>query len=426
MKMLNHKSLYRLPWSLSDNGISWLEVTTKCNLRCKGCYRDPLKDGHKTLQEIQEDLDVFKEKRVSDCMSIAGGDPLVHPQIVEIVGMISRMGWKPILNTNGIALNDEMLVQLKKAGVYGFTFHVDLSQNRPDAPQDARTEGDLNVVREKYARMLQKVGGISCSFNQTVTHRTLPQIKEVYKWATKNIDIVQSVVFILYREPGMSPHLESYVNGKKIEMPYSNTDWGEGSILKAQDAVNVIREFEPGYMPSAYLNGTCDPASFKWLLSVRMAQGNKTYGFVSPNFQKIVQNVTHYIKGKWLSYSSPKMGEAGRMVMVLFSLFDKQMRKIFFNYIRENLLSPWNFLKKVHFQGFMIIQPIDFLEDGRQNMCDGCPDITVHKGELYWSCRLEEIKEYGAFLSTYPKQKDCPKSANEIVVDKTKNQTLVQ
>ena len=424
--MLNHKSLYRLPWSLSDNGISWLEVTTKCNLRCKGCYRDPLKDGHKTLQEIQEDLDVFKAKRASDCMSIAGGDPLVHPQIVEIVSMIHKMGWKPILNTNGIALTDEMLVQLKKAGVYGFTFHVDLSQNRPDAPQDAHTEGDLNVVREKYARMLQKVGGISCSFNQTVTHKTLPQIKEVYKWASKNIDIVQSVVFILYREPGMSPHLESYVNGRKIEMPYSNTDWGEGSILKAQDAVNVIREFEPDYMPSAYLNGTCDPASFKWLLSVRMAQGNRTYGFVSPNFQKIVQNVSHYVKGKWLSYSSPKMGTTGRMVMVLFSIFDKQMRRTFFKYIRENLLSPWNFFKQVNLQGFMIIQPIDFLEDGRQNMCDGCPDITVHKGGLYWSCRLEEIKEYGAFLSTYPKQKDCHKSTNEVVLDKTKNQTLVQ
>jgi len=426
LKNLNHKSLYRLPWSLSDNGISWLEVTTKCNLRCKGCYRDPLKDGHKTLQEIQEDLDVFKEKRVSDCMSIAGGDPLVHPQIVEIVSMIYKMGWKPILNTNGIALTEELLVQLKKAGVYGFTFHIDLSQNRPDAPKDASTEGDLNVVREKYARMLQKIGGISCSFNQTVTHKTLPQLTEVYKWASKNIDIVQSVVFILYREPGMSPHLESYVNGQKIEMPYSNTDWGEGRILKAQDAVNVIRGFEPDYMPSAYLNGTCDPASFKWLLSVRMAQGDKTYGFVSPNFQKIIQNVSHYMKGKWLSYSSPKMGTAGRMVMILFSVIDKQMRKIFFKYIRENLLSPWNFFKQVNFQGFMIIQPIDFLEDGRQNMCDGCPDITVHKGELYWSCRLEEIKEYGAFLSTYPKQKVCQKSANDLVLDTIKNQTLVQ
>jgi hypothetical protein len=52
----------------------------------------------------------------------------------------------------------------------------------------------------------------------------------------------------------------------------------------------------------------------------------------------------------------------------------------------------------------MIIQPIDILPDGRANMCDGCPDMTVHDGELRWSCRLEEIKDYGCFLQACPKQ----------------------
>jgi hypothetical protein len=30
-------------------------------------------------------LEVFKKLRKSDCMSIAGGDPLVYPQIVDFV-----------------------------------------------------------------------------------------------------------------------------------------------------------------------------------------------------------------------------------------------------------------------------------------------------------------------------------------------------
>ena len=33
---LTPQKYYRLPWSLTDNGISWLEVTTSCNLACKG------------------------------------------------------------------------------------------------------------------------------------------------------------------------------------------------------------------------------------------------------------------------------------------------------------------------------------------------------------------------------------------------------
>jgi hypothetical protein len=36
-------------------------------------------------------------------------------------------------------------------------------------------------------------------------------------------------------------------------------------------------------------------------------------------------------------------------------------------------------------------------------MCDGCPDITVHNGELVWSCRMEELKQFGTFLRTAEK-----------------------
>jgi hypothetical protein len=52
----------------------------------------------------------------------------------------------------------------------------------------------------------------------------------------------------------------------------------------------------------------------------------------------------------------------------------------------------------------MIIQPVDILPDGRMNMCDACPDITVHEGELVWSCRLEERKAYGGFARGVPRE----------------------
>jgi hypothetical protein len=31
------KGLYRLPWSLHDNPVGWVEVTDACNITCKGC-----------------------------------------------------------------------------------------------------------------------------------------------------------------------------------------------------------------------------------------------------------------------------------------------------------------------------------------------------------------------------------------------------
>jgi len=52
-----------------------------------------------------------------------------------------------------------------------------------------------------------------------------------------------------------------------------------------------------------------------------------------------------------------------------------------------------------------VIQPIDVLPDGRANMCDGCPDMTVHDGELAWSCRLEEKRCYGQWLTAVPAER---------------------
>ena len=51
-----------------------------------------------------------------------------------------------------------------------------------------------------------------------------------------------------------------------------------------------------------------------------------------------------------------------------------------------------------------IIQPVDFLESGQQNMCDGCPDMTLWNGELVWSCRMEELKQFGCFVRTVPRR----------------------
>jgi hypothetical protein len=58
-----------------------------------------------------------------------------------------------------------------------------------------------------------------------------------------------------------------------------------------------------------------------------------------------------------------------------------------------------------------VIQPIDLGPDGRDNMCDGCPDMTVLDGKLVWSCRLEEWREFGEPLRAVPLPKRTPAPA---------------
>jgi MoaA/NifB/PqqE/SkfB family radical SAM enzyme len=211
---IDHNSLFRLPWNYADNGISWLGPTSVCNMRCEGCYRDSFRGKHKTLEEVRSDLDVFKNLRKSDCMSITGGDPLCHPQIVEIVRMSKERGWKPIVNTNGSALTEKLLCSLKEAGVFGFTFHIDTSQKHPKS--NAKTEAELNELRLHYAQMFSKIGGIACSFNATISEKTLPEVPDLVTWAQKYPDMVHTVVFILFRSPNlMGTEFDAYANGKK-------------------------------------------------------------------------------------------------------------------------------------------------------------------------------------------------------------------
>ena len=59
-------------------------------------------------------------------------------------------------------------------------------------------------------------------------------------------------------------------------------------------------------------------------------------------------------------------------------------------------------LRPLHLQSVMIIQPVDLLADGRQSMCDACPDMTVYEDQLVYSCRLDEKLQFGQFMRTVP------------------------
>ncbi len=397
MQKLNHLDYYRLPWNLTDNSISWLEPTAKCNLSCDGCYRQNENNSHKSIEVIKEELDTFTKFRKVDGISIAGGDPLTHPDVISIVREVKKRNLKPILNTNGLALTKELLVELKKAGVYGFTFHIDSKQGRPGW-KDAN-EIELNELRYKYARMLADVGNISCAFNSTVYEDTMKYIPEMAKWAEQNIDIVQVMVFILYRAVNNNL-MDFYLGPTKINMGdlVYNEEVEERTDIKADEIVEILRSVYPDFDPCAYLNGSEQPDSFKWLLTGRLGVKGKIYGYMGKKAMEIIQAGHHMLFDRYLAYSEPRLTRKGKS-MLLLSPFDKRIR----NTAKKFLKNPLNIFKHLHYQSVMIIQPVDFLDDGRQNMCDGCPDITVWNGKLVWSCRMEEQLKYGHNVRSYPK-----------------------
>lgn len=399
---LDHRDLYRLPWSLPDNAISWMEPTSACNLACDGCYRENLPSSHKSLDRVKEEIEAFRRLRNADGISIAGGDPLMHPEIVEIVRLVRETGMKPILNTNGGRLSRELLRELKKAGACGFTFHVDSRQGRPG--WKGRDELELNALRLELAEMLHEVGGLSCSFNATVYEDTLASVPDLVEWAGRHIDIVQGMVFILYRAAVPQIPFDWYAGARQVDMSalvYSD-DGRRRVDIKAPEVVAEIRKRHPDFQPCAYLNGTEKPDSFKWLLGVRLGTPGRIDGYLGPKFLELVQTGHHLGTGRYLAYSSPRLTARGRSAFLL-APFDAGVRGAALRYLASLLTNPLRLFRRAHLQSIMIIQPVDFLENGAQNMCDGCPDMTLFNGQLVWSCRMEELKQFGCWVRTVPR-----------------------
>jgi MoaA/NifB/PqqE/SkfB family radical SAM enzyme len=398
---LSPSKLYRLPWSLNDNVLAWLEPTKRCNLYCEGCYsrNDPKSD--KSIDQVRADIELLIANRNVDSISIAGGDPLVYPHIVEVVRMIREdYDLKPVINTNALALDRGWVRRLHEVGLHGFTFHIDSTQGRPGWKD--KTETELCELRLRYAEMVASIGDMSVAFNSTVMPNTLDEVPALMEWAEKHIDIVHSMVFILFRTT-RSWEFDYYADGKPVKLDdlvYYDQDKCR-TPLEARDVVAKIRERHPEFEPCAYLGGTVDPNSFKWLLSARLGSPGKTYGYIGPRAMELTQTVHHATAGKYLAYSSGAMLRAGRSMMASMSAVDAGVRGAARNYLREHRLPT----TPVHFQSIVVIQPIDMMADGQANMCDGCPDMTVHDGKLVWSCRLDEQAANGCFLNAVPKKR---------------------
>lgn len=401
---LDTTRFYRLPWTLPDNGITWLEPTEACNLACDGCYRRASK-RHKPWAEVMGELDLIQRVRRSDCISIAGGDPLLYPEIVDLVAEIKRRGLKPIVNTNGVALTDAILRDLARAGVYGLTFHVDSRQKR-GGEWDGRDEIGLNELRLRYARQVHAAGNIACAFNSTVYEENLHLVPEMVAWAQRHVDLVQSMVFICFRHvvPGLG--LDWFAGNDKVDWDriWYHSEQDRQVVIDAPAVVAKLREREPGFTPAAFLNGTEDPSACKWLLTERVATPDRVYGYLGPRFVEALMTGYHMLKGRYLAYVSPSAARRGRTAMALgAAVKDQDSRRALRSYAGALLKSPRAWRHRPRLQTIMIIQPVDFMTDGRQSMCDGCPDLTVHEGRLVWSCRLEEVKQFGSFLRTVPK-----------------------
>lgn len=400
---LDHRRLYRMPWTLPDNVIAWLEPTTACNLRCAGCYRAD-RQSFKDLAEIRHELDVFEGHRRFDAVSIAGGEPLLHPELDAIVAEVARRGHKPVVNTNGVELDEPRLRRLKAAGLAGVTLHVDSKQGRPG--WEGADEVALNRLRLELAQRVARVGGLTCAFNATVYEDTLEAAPDLVEWAAAHVDLVHVMVLICYREVVRDGEFDYHAGGRPVDISqlvYSTPVRRRRSDITSREVVATIRRRVPDFAPCAYLNGTEAADALKWLVASRIGRPGRILGYLGPKVFELGQVLHHLRHGRYFAYAPPASLRRARWLLAAAPI-DRGVRRALGRWLRD----PAGWFRRLHLQSVTVIQPADLLADGRASMCDGCPDLTVHEGELVWSCRLEERTRYGRFLDATPKPASAP------------------
>ena len=160
------------------------EVTHRCPLSCLYCY-NPLE-----LTKLEQELDTHAWKRVlreaADIgvlqVHFSGGEPLLRPDLLELIQEASRLELFSNLITSGIGLSDARLQALVDAEVGSFQ----LSFQGADAQTGKDVAGGDFLKKKLEVAEKVRASGIPFSVNVVLHRQNLHQVGEL-------VDLARSV-----------------------------------------------------------------------------------------------------------------------------------------------------------------------------------------------------------------------------------------
>ncbi len=141
-----------------------LEITNACNFECPVCFASSVngpKQKHLDLTTVKSMVDtLIKSEGIVDLIQISGGEPTLHPKIINILEYIKNTGKikRIMLNTNGrkFSKNLEFCKKLQVAGLKHVYLQFDgFSQ---ESLKKIRGNSDLIPEKVKAIENLTQVG----------------------------------------------------------------------------------------------------------------------------------------------------------------------------------------------------------------------------------------------------------------------------
>ncbi len=154
--------------------VTMLEPLEACNLRCLGCGRvKEYADFMSQRLSVEQSMDAVHASG-APIVSIAGGEPLLHPQIKEIVDAIVAEKRFVYLCTNGLLLQ-EKLDLFKPSEYFSFVVHLDGTKKIHDyvTQHDGTYDAAMAGLKDAIKR------GFRVNTNTTVFHGS--DVDDLYK-----------------------------------------------------------------------------------------------------------------------------------------------------------------------------------------------------------------------------------------------------
>lgn len=158
------------------------EVTGACNLRCIHCHAV---SGNAASDELTTDegkrlIDMLAAEKDFRTLIYTGGEPLVRPDIFELLRYSQHAGLANIIATNGTLIDEEMAFKLKDHGVVCNAISIDAA--RPDIHDMIRNKtGAFDLAIR--AMEATKKAGIMLQINTTAMEYNMPHLPDLIDFA---------------------------------------------------------------------------------------------------------------------------------------------------------------------------------------------------------------------------------------------------
>ncbi len=161
--------------------MSW-NVTRECNMKCNHCYINA------TEKKLAHELTTEEGKKLIDqicqvskpLLILSGGEPLLRPDIYELIKYGASKGLKMGLGSNGSLIDDVVASKLKAAGIA--TVSISLDSHIPAQHDEFRGVAGSWQKAVNACKALRK-NNVLVQINTTLTQQNYDQIDDIMNLA---------------------------------------------------------------------------------------------------------------------------------------------------------------------------------------------------------------------------------------------------